>query len=1491
VTWPWDHAGSPLQGARLEGAGSPLADPLANPPGRSQLSYRVGTYDTFVSQMLDRLVMNLAADSEGGSAGRRSVGSAGGAEDGRYVRFNLAGEGNWLVALTHSWAEVADVLSFYQERLIQEGYIDTAVEPRSVYELAHMVGYQPTPGVAGHTDLAIEVTDVKGLPREIELPAHLVVRSVPPPGAQPQTFETVAPLFARASWNILVPQPRGRREVPKVEAGATSVLLAGATTGLAAGVPLLVVGEIPPGVGADAHVTATAGEPGDSRELRCVRRLTEVAPAGEVVATRVAWKEPLSLDLVRRRSDQPAPDEAERLAALAETEVAEPTVLTLPRQAGLFGRAAPPWASLPAQVKRQEQGLAGGVVVFDGDGWQSRNIGLPVEVTVVSLAAGRGHVYAGTMTQGVFHSADGGQTWAPSRRGLAQLDAPALTVDHRGVVWTGGTGGGVYRSTDHGEIWEDASGRHMGAVREPWWSRFRPFRKAPSAGALPGAAIHDLEALPIGTAGDEATAVLAATGAGVYRSDDGGRSWRPANRGLPGTKAPAGTSDLAVRRLARGGARGTVWAASLRGVYFSADAGEHWQPRNRGLPGADPFTGFSATRVDDVAVVGGRREGQRLLAATDTGLYLSDDGGEHWQPRALAVAGAGAGGEVLAAAGPVVDPRAPVTGLQVVEDPVNLDRRVYAATATDFWESRDDGDSWGRVTPFPPGPVLALASGDDPAATGVGALAAVPFAGFADDWPGFYLHGGEIDLDGVVPGVVPGSWVVLVPGGTDDPTAAGVYRVQRVTRLRRRDFGLDTMITRLQVEPDPRLAGFDLRDTQVFLDSRALALNPVRVVDHDLALNVLGVELRSMPPTRRIIVTGELPARKVSITLLADTKMIDLKKVGGQLETLPPDLDVTLRIWSSPAGPVDTTSEPGSILELTVQDLLDFLGTLIDSHGRMARAVGREAGRPAWVEAADAPEAGGEVAAEAAASAPAEEALPDTMPGVLADTLKRMMARAQEARRSRRAVAPEGAEGAKLSGEDGADQPCFYLEIEAPARRVGTSTMVSELSARLHRCRQDPSMPSQRAVTLPGFPGEEARVVDAASLRIHGNVVSAVEGATVAGEVLGDGDATVPNQVFRLAQPPAFRLGGTPEDAGTDAADLVSSLEVRVQGQLWHPVEHLEGRGPNDRVYRLDVDQDGVGRVVFGSGQQGARLPTGKDNVRATYSTGMTTGSVPEGGVSLPQNRPLGLNSVSNPLPTTPGAEAEDPDQARQLAPRSVLTLGRVVSLGDYADFALGFPGIAKAGSWRLPPNDPSAGSVSPGRAGRAAVQVTVAVPGGGPAPAGVLEDLWAAIAARRPEDLPLYVHSYRPVRVRAEARLLIDPDFPRKVVEDAVTRLLLARFGFARARFGGAISAAEVVRAMQRVPGVESVDLDELSAYDGRSHRNVGGGTGGGAGSGAGGGSGAGARGCRARPPAWEDGELRPAELLIMADVVLKAPEAAGLQRPVAAVSGGRRP
>src|SRR5262249_14813917 len=123
----------------------------ASPPGLSLIPYRVGTHSTFFETMLARLsTLSLTlSPSNGGSS--------------RQIRPLLAlttrSEQDPSIAFLDACATIADVLTFYQERIANEGFLRTATERRSILELARLVGYELRPGVAASAFLAFTVTD------------------------------------------------------------------------------------------------------------------------------------------------------------------------------------------------------------------------------------------------------------------------------------------------------------------------------------------------------------------------------------------------------------------------------------------------------------------------------------------------------------------------------------------------------------------------------------------------------------------------------------------------------------------------------------------------------------------------------------------------------------------------------------------------------------------------------------------------------------------------------------------------------------------------------------------------------------------------------------------------------------------------------------------------------------------------------------------------------------------------------------------------------------------------------------------------------------------------------------------------------------------------------------------------------------------------------------------------------------------------------------
>src|SRR5205085_4015813 len=180
-------------------------------------------------------------------------------------------------------------------------------------------------------------------------------------------------------------------------------------------------------------------------------------------------------------------------------------------------------------------------------------------------------------------------------------------------------------------------------------------------------------------------------------------------------------------------------------------------------------------------------------------------------------------------------------------------------------------------------------------------------------------------------------------------------------------------------------------------------------------------------------------------------------------------------------------------------------------------------------------------------------------------------------------------------------------------------------------------------------------------------------------EVLGSGNAARELQEFTLKQNPlTFTAASNPDG-------VESTLHVRVNDVLWHEADSLAELGPNDYRYITRTNEQNKSSIIFGTGDNGARLPTGPDNVSAVYRNGIgKAGNVSPSQISLLATKPLGVRAVTNPMAATGGADRESRDQAKRNAPLAVTALDRLVSTQDYADFALTFAGIGKAAAARL---------------------------------------------------------------------------------------------------------------------------------------------------------------------------------------------------------------
>lgn len=232
--------------------------------------------------------------------------------------------------------------------------------------------------------------------------------------------------------------------------------------------------------------------------------------------------------------------------------------------------------------------------------------------------------YAGSTGGGVWKTSDGGTTWEPiSDRDFTtgSIGAVAVAPSDPNVVYAGtgesqmranvAAGDGVYRSTDAGRSW-----RNVG-LRATWH--------------ISRVIVHPR---------DPDTVYVAALGhawgpnpeRGVYRSRDGGKSWRQ----VLFVDARTGAADLAmdpgnprVLFAAFWQAYRAPWSIEsggpASGLYKSTDGGDSWRKLAGGLP--EGVVGRIGVAVSAA------REGRvwAIVEAKAGGLFRSDDGGEDWE--------------------------------------------------------------------------------------------------------------------------------------------------------------------------------------------------------------------------------------------------------------------------------------------------------------------------------------------------------------------------------------------------------------------------------------------------------------------------------------------------------------------------------------------------------------------------------------------------------------------------------------------------------------------------------------------------------------------------------------------------------------------------------------------------------------------------------------------------------------------------------------------
>ena len=305
-------------------------------------------------------------------------------------------------------------------------------------------------------------------------------------------------------------------------------------------------------------------------------------------------------------------------------------------------------------------------------------------------------IYASQSTgwfgQVVQRSDDGGQTWTAVGNGFA-YDGVAGT--HQGydgtphpwefkrvwhlepshtdpdTVYAGVEDAALFRSTDGGESWTELSGLRSHGTGPEW---------APGAG---GMCLHTV--LLGATTPERITVAISA--AGAFRSDDGGESFKPINRGLRSGHIPDPEALVGhcVHRIAAHPSRPqTLFMQKHWDVMRSDDYGDNWHEVSGNLPSDFGFVvEVNANQPETVYVIPIKSDSEHFPPEGKLRVYRSKTGGNDW--------------EALTEGLPQSD-----CYVNVLRDAMSVDRHspcgvYFGTTGGQVYASSDDGDSWQAV--------------------------------------------------------------------------------------------------------------------------------------------------------------------------------------------------------------------------------------------------------------------------------------------------------------------------------------------------------------------------------------------------------------------------------------------------------------------------------------------------------------------------------------------------------------------------------------------------------------------------------------------------------------------------------------------------------------------------------------------------------------------------------------------------------------------------
>ena len=250
---------------------------------------------------------------------------------------------------------------------------------------------------------------------------------------------------------------------------------------------------------------------------------------------------------------------------------------------------------------------------------------------------------------------------------------PSLTEPD--TVYAGVEDAAIFRSTDGGQNWKELPGLR-GHGTGPKWQ--------PGAG---GMCLHTIILDPSSRTPETQRMWIAISAAGAFRSDDGGKSWKPINRGLKSQYIPDPDAETGhcVHHIAMNPKRpGVLFMQKHWDVMRSDDAGDNWKDVGGNLPTDFGFViDIHSHEPETIYVVPIKSDSEHYVHEGKLRVYRSRTGGNEW--------------EALTKGLPQKDCYVNVLRDAMAVDSLDKCGVYFGTTGGQVYCSPDAGDSWNPI--------------------------------------------------------------------------------------------------------------------------------------------------------------------------------------------------------------------------------------------------------------------------------------------------------------------------------------------------------------------------------------------------------------------------------------------------------------------------------------------------------------------------------------------------------------------------------------------------------------------------------------------------------------------------------------------------------------------------------------------------------------------------------------------------------------------------